>query len=92
MMKLKLIRCTRCCSHTRDEASGVVVASTQSPKIFVTGSLVAMTNSLQGDDTLNGCRTVLSIVITGNVVFMVGDTAFNHGHQMVPSTLVVRHA
>ena len=89
-MKIKLITCTRCCSHTRDAASGVV-ASTQSPKIFFTGRLVAMTNSLQGDGTLNGCRTALPIVITGDVGFMVTGISSNHGHQMVPSTPAVRH-
>ena len=90
-MKIKPITCTRCCSHTRDAGSGVV-ASTQSPKIFVTSNLVAMTNSFQADGTLNGYRMALPISITGHTGFLVTGIWRLHGHQMVPSTPAVRHA
>jgi len=63
-----------------------VVGSAQNPKIFCTANLVAMTNSFQEDDSLNGYRTTLPIDITHSRGFMVAQTAISSPFDMVASS------
>jgi hypothetical protein len=68
-----------------------VLGSAQSSKIFITANLVAMTNSMQADDTLNGWRTALPIYITDSVGYMLTKKSSNHAFDMVPSSPTRQH-
>jgi hypothetical protein len=73
---------TRC--ETHEVLSGILGLS-QTVKIFYSENLVSMTNSRQTDDTLNGCRAVLPLLITNEVGFLVTDVSYTNAHDMITS-------
>ena len=62
-----------------------ILGCTQTGKIYYTENLVSMTNSRQADNTLNGCRVALPLLITNEVGFLVTDVSYTHTHDMITS-------